>query len=77
MVEAIRMSRATSGGATGLGPGADASQPQGPGDLVICHQIKSFDWKAQGARSHPMGSLSNNRLELVREIVGQILAFVV
>ena len=32
---------------------------------------------AQGARSHPMGSLSNNRLELVREIVGQILGFVV
>ena len=28
---------------------------------------------ARGARPHPMGSLSNNRLELVREIVGQIL----
>ncbi len=77
MVEAIRRSRATSGGATGLGPGADASQQQEPGDLLICHQIKSFDWKAQGARSDPTGSLSNIRLELVREIVGQILGFVV
>ena len=32
---------------------------------------------AQGARPYPMGSISNNRLELVREIVGQILRFVV
>jgi mRNA interferase MazF len=44
--------------------------------FVLCHQIKSFDWKARGARPHPMGSLSNDRLEIVLEIVGQILGFV-
>jgi mRNA interferase MazF len=44
---------------------------------VLCHQLKSFDWKARGARPHPMGSLNNDRLDQVLEIVGQILGFVV
>jgi mRNA interferase MazF len=43
---------------------------------VLCHQIKSFDWKARGARPHPMGLLSHAQLEPVLEIVGQILGFV-
>ena len=54
--------------------------PDRPGahSFVLCHQIKSFDWKARrGARPHPMGSLSNDRLDQVLEIVGQILGFVV
>jgi mRNA interferase MazF len=45
--------------------------------FVLCHQIKSFDWKARAARPHPMGSLNNDRLNQVLEIVGQILGFVV
>ena len=45
--------------------------------FVLCHQIKSFDWKARAARPHPMGSLNNDRLDQVLEIVGQILGFVV
>ena len=45
--------------------------------FVLCHQIKSFDWKARGARPHPMGSLNDDRLDQVRSIVGQILGFVV
>ena len=54
--------------------------PDRPGahSFVLCHQITSFDWKARrGARPHPMGSLSNDRLDQVLEIVGQILRFVV
>jgi mRNA interferase MazF len=44
--------------------------------FVLCHQIKSFDWTARGARPHPMGSLGDDRLDQVLEIVGQILGFV-
>jgi mRNA interferase MazF len=43
---------------------------------VLCHQIKSFDWRARGARSHPIGRLSNEQLEPVLDIVGQILGFI-
>jgi len=43
---------------------------------VLCHQIKSFDWRARGARPHPMGILGADRLQQVLEIVGQILGVV-
>jgi hypothetical protein len=36
-------------------------------------RLKSFDWKARGARPHPIGRLDADKLELVRSIVGQIL----
>ena len=60
--------------AVNLGPIPDRP---GAHSFVLCHQITSFDWKARGARPHPMGSLSDDRLEQVLEIVGQILGFVV
>jgi len=43
--------------------------------FVLCHQIKSFDWKARGARPHPLARLDGDKLEQVLEIVGQILGF--
>jgi mRNA interferase MazF len=43
---------------------------------VLCHQLKSFDWKARGARPHPIGRLDADKLEQVRSIVGQILGLV-
>ena len=51
--------------------------PDRPGahSYVLCHQIKSFDWRARGARPHPMGSLGPGELGQVLEIVGQILGF--
>ena len=39
---------------------------------VLCHQLKSFDWKVLGARPHPMGVVP---AEQVQEIVAQILGF--
>lgn len=52
--------------------------PNRPGvhSFVLCHQIKSFDWKARGARPHPVGSLTGEQLNQVLEIVGQILGFI-
>lgn len=58
--------------AVDLGPIADRP---GSHSYVLCHQIKSFDWRARGARPHPMGSLDADRLQQVLEIVGQILGF--
>jgi len=43
---------------------------------VLCYQIKSFDWKARGARPHPLGHIEADKLEQVMEIVGQILGLV-
>ena len=60
--------------AVNLGPIPERPQAH---SFVLCHQIKSFDWKARGARPHPMGSLNNDKLDQVLEIVGQILGFVV
>ena len=52
--------------------------PDRPGahSFVLCHQIKSFDWRARGARPHPFGRLESDQLEQVLEIVGQILGFI-
>jgi len=52
--------------------GAIADRP-GAHSFVLCHQIKSFDWKARGTRPHPLGRLAAEPLEQVLEIVGQIL----
>ena len=58
--------------AVDLGPISDRP---GAHSYVLCHQIKSFDWRARGARPHPMGMLGPGKLERVLEIVGQILGF--
>ncbi len=52
--------------------------PDRPGfhSFVLCHQIKSFDWKDRGARPHPLGKLTGDQLNQVLEIVGQILGFI-
>jgi len=44
---------------------------------VLCQQLKSFEWRARGARPHPIGRLQDFQLEEVLAIVGQILGFVV
>ncbi len=52
--------------------------PDRPGahSFVLCHQLKSFDWKARGAKPHPQGRINDDDLQRVMEIVGQILGFV-
>jgi mRNA interferase MazF len=53
--------------------------PDRPGahSYVLCQQLKSFDWRARGARPHPIGRLNDAQLEEVMAIVGQILGLVV
>ena len=55
-----------------LGPIPDRAEAH---SFVLCHQIKSFDWKARSARPHPMGQLREDQLDAVLDIVGQILGY--
>lgn len=59
--------------AVDLGPIPDRPQAH---SFVLCHQLKSVDWRVRGARPHPMGHLSDAQLEPVLDIVGQILGLV-
>jgi mRNA interferase MazF len=40
---------------------------------VLCHQPKSFDWRARGATAHPMKSLSDAKFAEVRALLNQIV----
>jgi mRNA interferase MazF len=60
--------------AVDLGPIPDRP---GANSYVLCQQLKSFDWRARGARPHPIGRLQDSQLEEVLAIVGQILGLVV
>lgn len=40
---------------------------------VLCHQPKSFDWRARRARPHPMKRLSDIRFAEVRAVLNQIM----
>lgn len=43
---------------------------------VLCHQPKSFDWRLRGAKSHPLGTLSDALLAEVCERLNQIICLV-
>jgi mRNA interferase MazF len=58
--------------AVDLGPIPDRPDSH---SFVLCHQLKSFDWKARAAKPHPFGIISASNLDEVLEIVGQILGF--
>ena len=40
---------------------------------ILCHQPKSFDWRARGAKPHPMGALAQPLLEQACTVLNQIL----
>lgn len=58
--------------AVDLGPIPDRPDAH---SFVLCHQLKSFDWRARAAKPHPMGLIAASQLDEVQEIVGQILGF--
>lgn len=41
--------------------------------FVLCHQPKSFDWRARGATPHPMKRLAEGRFAEVCTILNQII----
>lgn len=40
---------------------------------VLCHQPKSFDWRARNAKPHPMGQLAENVFSEACMILNQIV----
>ena len=40
---------------------------------VLCHQPKSFDWRARNAKPHPMGQLAENVFAETCMILNQIV----
>ncbi len=40
---------------------------------VLCHQPKSFDWRLQGAKPHPLGKLNNDLFAQVCDRLNQII----
>lgn len=40
---------------------------------VLCHQPKSFDWRAREAKPHPLGTLSSTLFTQVCERLNQIV----
>ena len=66
------LSSATFHGAVDLGPIPDRPDAH---SYVLCHQLKSLDWKVRGASPHPMGVVPAEQLQQVQEIVAQILSF--
>jgi len=55
---------------TGLAGGAKA----GKTSYVLCHQPKSFDWRARQASPHPLKKLNDAAFAQVRAVLNQIIA---
>lgn len=41
--------------------------------FVLCHQPKSFDWRARGAKPHPLGALDATAFQEVCAVLNQIV----
>lgn len=54
----------------GLAGGAKA----GKTSYVLCHQPKSFDWRARLASPHPLKQLNDAAFSKVRSLLNQIIA---
>jgi mRNA interferase MazF len=48
----------------------------GKTNYVLCHQPKSFDWRARGAKSHTMGKVADADFAQACAVLNQIIAVV-
>jgi mRNA interferase MazF len=53
--------------------GTAAGRKAGAMSYVLCHQPKSFDWRARNARSHPMKRVAESRFAEVLLVLNQIV----
>ncbi len=56
--------------AVGRGPGRSASKTS----YVLCHQPKSFDWRARNASPHPSRRLADPAFAQACDVLNQIVA---
>ena len=54
----------------GVAGGTKAGQTS----YVLCHQPKSFDWRAREAKPHPMGLLNSAAFAQVCSLLNQIIS---
>ncbi len=57
-----------------LAVGQAGGRKTGQTSYVLCHQPKSFDWRARGARPHPQGRLSDTTFAQACAALNQIVA---
>jgi mRNA interferase MazF len=46
----------------------------GRGGYILAHQPKSFDWRARGARPHPLKTVPSAAYAAARDVLAQIIA---
>lgn len=57
-----------------LAVGSAGGRKAGQTRYVLCHQPKSFDWRAHGARAHPQGRLPDAAFAQACSVLNQIIA---
>ena len=58
----------------GVAGGEARGRKAGKTRYVLCHQPKSFDWRARGAKPYPLGQLSDGRKGAIMQIVESVRA---
>ena len=53
--------------------GTAAGRKAGKTSYVLCHQPKSFDWRARAAKPHPLKRLSDEHFAAARALLNQIV----
>lgn len=56
-----------------LAVGSTAGRKAGKTSYVLCHQPKSFDWRARGAKPHPQGGLPDSVFAQACLVLNQII----
>ena len=59
--------------AVGAAGGAAGGAQRNKTSYVLCHQPKSFDWRAHGARPHPKGRLADEVFAQACVVLNQIV----
>lgn len=59
-----------------LAVGAASGRKAGKTSYVLCHQPKSFDWRARGAKRHAMGKLADSEFANACVVLNQIISLV-
>jgi mRNA interferase MazF len=54
--------------------GSAAGRKAGKASYVLCHQPKSFDWRARHAKPHPLKRLADASFLQACEVLNQIVA---
>jgi mRNA interferase MazF len=57
-----------------IATGSASGRKAGKTSYVLCHQPKSFDWRARHAKSHPSKRLADGLFAQVRGVSNQIIA---